>query len=318
MIVVGGGAWDRLHQYATEEDQDSLKETLRELKTQIISMEEEGAPVTWLVPTTINDRALNTEEKRDHMTELDMEDMRDVYADIGLLSACSFVVDGPAFTKSRRKESYDGVHYPPQVYDAGAQILANAMDWLLPERDDTGEDFVPMQPGRMANPYLGLMMLCFVFVGLMFFDGFMGVSYLASMCVSGIMPNDLFEEAFTTLHKKSNLPLEGILSEEQPMRGSKFKAGRGGRSGRAGIRGREDRGGGGGGGWKSKYSDKYQGRQGRGADRKEKSYEREDTAISVSKEEEEDKPVVRSRHGRRNAPPRDSVDDEIAALLGRK
>ena len=322
LIVVGGGAWDRLHQYATEEDQDSLKETLRELKTQIISMEEEGAPVTWLVPTTINDRALNTEEKRDHMTELDMEDMRDVYADIGLLSACSFVVDGPAFTKSRRKESYDGVHYPPQVYDAGAQILANAMDWLLPERDDTGEDFVPMQPGRMANPYLGLMMLCFVFVGLMFFDGFMGVSYLASMCVGGIMPNDLFEEAFTTLHKKANLPLEGILGEEQPTRGSKFKAGRGGRSGRAGVRGREDRGGsgggGGGGGWKSKYSDKYQGRRGRGADRKEKSYEREDTAISVSKEEEEDKPVVRSRHGRRNAPPRDSVDDEIAALLGRK
>ena len=320
LILVGGGAWDRLHQYATEEDQDSLKETLRELKIQIVSMEEEGAPVTWLIPTTINDRALNTEEKRDHMTELDMEDMRDVYADMGLLSACSFVIDGPSFTKSRKKESYDGVHYPPQVYDAGAQILANAMDWLLPERDDTAEDFVPLQPGRMANPYLGLMVLCFVFVGLMFFDGFMGVSYLASICVSGIMPNDLFEEAFTNLHNKANLPLEGILGEEQSTKGSKFSGGRVGRSGRAGIRDRED--GGGGGGWKSKYSDKHQGRRSRGADRKatSSSYEREDTAISVSKEVEEDKPVVRSRHGRRRAQPRprDSVDDEIAALLGRK
>ena len=218
LIIVGGGAWDRLHQFATDEDQEALKVTLRELKRGISTIQEEGAPVAWLVPTTINDQALNTEEKRDHMTEMDMEDMRGIYADIGLLSVSSFVVEGPAFSRTRVKESYDGVHYPSQVYDAGAQILSNAFDWLLPEREDTAEDFVPMQPGRMANPYFGLMMLCFVFVGLFLFDGFMGFSCLASICVSGVLPHDLFEEAFTALRIKANLPLEGLSSQGQPKK----------------------------------------------------------------------------------------------------
>jgi len=219
LIVVGGGAWDRLHRFSTEEDQETLKVKLRELKRGIGTMiQEGGAPVAWLVPTTVNDQALNTEEKRDHMTEMDMEDMRGIYADIGLLSVSSFVVEGPAFSRARVKESYDGVHYPSQVYDAGAQILSNSFDWLLPEREDTAEDFVPMQPGMMASPYFGLMMLCFVFVGLFLFDGFMGFSCLASICVSGVLPHDLYEEAFTALRNKANLPLEGLSSQGQPKK----------------------------------------------------------------------------------------------------
>lgn len=205
LLVVGGGAWDRLHVFATDEDQKSHRQTVRELAQEMRKARVAGAPVAWVVPTTINTPALNTEDKRDHMREEDMEEMRGAYAAAGVLSASSFVLDGPAFTADRVAESYDGVHYPPHVYDAGAQILANAMDWLLPERVDD-ELFVPPTPGKMANPFLGLMMLCFVFIGLMFFDGFMGFSYLASLFVRGVMPNDLYEEAFTALHRKMKLP----------------------------------------------------------------------------------------------------------------
>merc|ERR1719183_1598179 len=67
------------------------------------------------------------------------------------------------------------------------QILFNAFDWLLDPNDLPPADFTPKKPGSMANPYLGLMMLCFAFIGLLFFDAFMGFSYLACFFVSGIM-----------------------------------------------------------------------------------------------------------------------------------
>lgn len=210
LVFAGGGTWDRLHQFATESDQDALKERLKELRKEMELTQREFSPVTWFIPTTINDPALNTEEKRDHMTEDDMEEMREIYEDLGVLDAASFVLDGPAFTAQRVKESYDGVHYPPSVYDAGAQILMNAFDWMLPESDHI-DDFDPLQPGKMANPYLGLMMLCLIFVGLMSFDGFMGFLYIASIFTREVTPIDLYREAFATLHSRMNLPMNESL-----------------------------------------------------------------------------------------------------------
>lgn len=188
---------------------------MKDLAREMRMMRTVGSPVAWMVPTTINTPALNTEDKRHHMKEEDMEIMRGVYAEAGVLSSASFVLDGPSFTADRVLESYDGVHYPPQVYDAGAQILANAMDWLLPEKDIVDLK-TPPQPGQMANPYLGMMMLCFVFIGLMFFDGFVGFSYFASLFVKGVMPNDLYEEAFTDLHRKMKLPAIKGKGEDAP------------------------------------------------------------------------------------------------------
>jgi len=205
LIVLGGGAWDRLHVYATDEDRQSHATTLKDLGEEMRKAQEEyGAAVVWFIPTTINSQALNTEEKRDHMREEDMEAMRAVYARNGILSSSSFVIDGPAFTSSRVAESYDGVHYPIQVYEAGAQILFNALDWLLPPA--IVDPVIPPRVGKMANPILGAMMMLLVMIGLFCFDGFLGFSYLASLFVRGVMPHDLHEEAFTALHKKMGLP----------------------------------------------------------------------------------------------------------------
>ena len=140
-----------------------------------------------------------------NIKESDMAAMRGLYDSLGVTEAASFVLDGPSFTETRVGESYDGVHYPLAVYDAGAQILANAMDWILPERE-TDDPINPPRPGSMAKPVLGLMMLCFVFMGLACFDGFMGFSYLAAFFVSDVMPSDLYTEAFDDLHERADLP----------------------------------------------------------------------------------------------------------------
>jgi len=214
LVVIGGGTWDRLHVYSTDEDQESHRSTVKQLTKEITMSNNIGSPVAWMIPTSINTAALNTEEKRDHMKEDDMEAMRTVYASLGVLSSSSFVIDGPAFTRDRVEEAYDGVHYPLQVYDAGSQILANSLDWLLPKKIVTVPDYNSPSPGVMAQPFLGFMMLCLTFIALVFFDGFMGFFYMASLFVKGVMPSQLYEEAYIKLHKKNKLPALNFSSNE--------------------------------------------------------------------------------------------------------
>eukprot|EP00554_Chaetoceros_debilis_P011903 CAMPEP_0194127790 /NCGR_PEP_ID=MMETSP0150-20130528/60708_1 /TAXON_ID=122233 /ORGANISM="Chaetoceros debilis, Strain MM31A-1" /LENGTH=490 /DNA_ID=CAMNT_0038821737 /DNA_START=1750 /DNA_END=3225 /DNA_ORIENTATION=- len=205
VVVMGGSAWDRLHVYETKDQIDSHSDTMNAVKAEMIVMINAGVPVIWMTPTTINDPALNSPEKRERLTEASMEDMRQVYEKLGIPSSASFVLDGPSFSKDRVRESYDGVHYPQDVYDAGAQILANSFDWLVPETTEA-EEFNVLEPGTMARPFLGLMMLCLCFISLFFFDGFFGFSYLACLFVKGLLPSDLYHEAFTILHEASDLP----------------------------------------------------------------------------------------------------------------
>lgn len=220
IILVGGGAWDRLHVYATDEDQESHKQAVKKLASEINEMRTESIPTIWMTPTTVNTQALNNEEKRIQMSEEGMQEMRKIYADLGVEAASAFVLDGPSFTYSRAGESYDGIHYPHEVYDVGTQILANAMDWLLPFDDvenGAGPEYDPLPLGSMSNPFLGMMILCFIAIGLFFFDGYVGFSYLSSAFVRvdstfdsssaySLMPNDVFEEAFRPLHQRFRLP----------------------------------------------------------------------------------------------------------------
>jgi len=207
LIVIGGGSWDRLHVYEKDRDQAALKRTLNALAGEIkASRDEKGVPVVWMVPNVIHSDALVDEAKRDHMKEEDLEQIRQLYMSQGVLDSSSFVLDGPAFTRDRVEESYDGVHYPPGVYDAGAQILSNALDWVLLPASKPTDPPTPPQPGKMSNVNLGLFMLFVVFLGLFLFDGFMGFSYLAGLIVRGAVPCSLYEEAFTDLHRKLKLP----------------------------------------------------------------------------------------------------------------
>ena len=128
-----------------------------------------------------------------------------MYRERGIDGAASFVLNGTAFTLDRVEENYDGVHYPLDVYDGGAQIIANAADWLLLERDED-DPFIPPKPGSMDNPFLGLCMLVFAMIGIFTLDGFMGASYIAAIFAPRVAPTRLCEEAFFSLHRRLRLP----------------------------------------------------------------------------------------------------------------
>mmetsp|Transcript_7865 Transcript_7865/g.14820 ORF Transcript_7865/g.14820 Transcript_7865/m.14820 type:complete len:1065 (-) Transcript_7865:25-3219(-) len=215
LVLIGGGAWDRLHRFSNDEEMSALGLTISDLVEQMKIMKKAGIPIVWITPTTINTPALNSPEKRDHMTEEDMNDMRSIYEQLGVNQAASFVLDGPSFSEERVHESFDGVHYPIDVYVAGAQIFANALDWLLPEVQ-SAEKFSSPEPGKMARPLLGFIMLCLCFIGLFCFDGFYGFSYVTCLFVKGILPNDLYLEAFSILHEKCDLPPLNASARSSP------------------------------------------------------------------------------------------------------
>lgn len=214
LVVIGGGAWDLLHTYNTEAERDVFHDALATL-VRTIDWLRATVPVAWVEPTTINTWALTSEQKRENIREDLMDDFRTLYRDEGVHGVSSFVLNGTAFTADRVNESYDGVHYPLSVYDGGAQILANAMDWLLLARN-VADPFTAPQPGSMDNPYLGLAMLAFIFVGLFFFDGFMGVSYIAALFVPRLAPHRLRDEAFLSLHQRAGLPVMSMSTAAAP------------------------------------------------------------------------------------------------------
>ena len=215
VVIVGGGIWDRLHHWGTPEDKQAHMDALINLKGELNKLKNEGIAVIWIVPTIINDSALNTNEKKENMRESQVQEVREIYDSQGILDASSFVLEGPAFTKARVAESYDGVHYPPAVYDAGVQILVNGFDWLLSSKGSYPKD--PLLPGKMAQPLLGFLVLIMSCIALLFFDSYFGVSYLVSFFVTDtkISPIDLYEESFSPLHKKMGLPeIQGSISSE--------------------------------------------------------------------------------------------------------
>ena len=204
LVVVGGGSWDRLHHWPIPEDKQAHMDSLVNLSNELNQYKLSGMSIVWLVPTTINDEALTSDEKRENINETQMEIIRNLYSSKGILDSVSFVLDGPSFTKQRVSESFDGVHYPNSIYDAGGQILANALDWLVQPKSTPPSE--PPHPGKMSQPVLGLMMLVLSFIALMYFDSYFGLSYLPSLFVDQVKPNYLYEEAFGPLHEAMKLP----------------------------------------------------------------------------------------------------------------
>ncbi len=216
LVVLGGGAWDKLWRYGTDEEKNDLKQAVDALATNIKQLKQQKVPVVWHTPTTINTPALPSEEKQQLINEDEMKIIRDLYKTNGVLSAASFVIDGESFTSGRVSESYDGVHYPHHVYSAGGQILCNAVDWLLPT-PKVGPPPKIKQPGEMAHPTLAFLLLCFAAAGIFLFDGFMGFSYLAAIFVPSVSPKGLYYEAFSVLHQNKHLPaLEGAPIATSP------------------------------------------------------------------------------------------------------
>lgn len=200
LIIAGGGVWDKLHLSVTDEDQSSQEETIKTLASELKSMRKMfGAKVVWFVPPIINTMALNSDEKRAQISEGNVEEMRRMYAELGVPQSVSFVLDGPKFTQDRVSDSFDGVHYPNHVYDAGSQIVLNALDqvWGGDNKSVITRSYLPAT-SSLINPYLGMMMLCFIVIGLFYFDGYFGVGYLAQFFIkkTSLSPSELYKDAF--------------------------------------------------------------------------------------------------------------------------
>jgi 10 TM Acyl Transferase domain found in Cas1p len=133
LIVVGGGLWDRLHRYNSSDERDKIHALIDTLAVKLKELRAIGIPVVWVVPTMINTYGLMTQDKRERIPESEVAIFRELYVNKGVLEAASFVLDGRLFSSGRVSDSYDGVHYPFDVYDAGSQMLLNAFDWLLPQ-----------------------------------------------------------------------------------------------------------------------------------------------------------------------------------------
>jgi len=201
IIIAGGGVWDKLHLSVTDEDQSSQEETIKTLASELKSTRKMfGASVVWFVPPIINTVALNSDEKRSQISEGNIEEMRRMYHELGVPQSASFILDGPQFTQDRVSDSFDGVHYPNHVYDAGSQIVLNALDQLWGgdmNKSIITRSYLPAT-SSLINPYLGMMMLCFVLIGLFYFDGYFGVGYLAQFFVKkmSLSPSELYKDAF--------------------------------------------------------------------------------------------------------------------------
>eukprot|EP00986_Skeletonema_menzelii_P020505 scaffold31375_cov166-Skeletonema_menzelii.AAC.1 len=201
VIIAGGGVWDKLHLENTDEVRSSQEVTIKTLASELKSLRKKfGVSVVWFVPPIINTVALNSDEKRAQISEGNVDEMRRMYAELGVLQSASFVLDGPKFTQDRVLDSFDGVHYPKHVYDAGSQIVLNALGHLWGV--DANKSFIARSylpaTRSLINPYLGMMMLCFVLIGLFYFDGYFGVGYLAQFFVKkvSLSPSELYKDAF--------------------------------------------------------------------------------------------------------------------------
>lgn len=194
LVVVGGGAWDRLHLYNTKEEQALLLNLVTALKDKIESVAR-SRPVVWVSPTTMNSWALNTEQKRLNIREDQMADFRDLYRRAGVHDAATFTLDGTAFTSSRAEESYDGVHYPFPIYDGGAQILANSFDWLVEPQNDSRIGFTENDESSF-DPFALVILLGILVSATWFSDSFGGFLHATSLLTQlYIVPSSLNLEA---------------------------------------------------------------------------------------------------------------------------
>lgn len=207
-IVLGGGAWDQLHRNRDEGDLHRLVDGIRQVADQMRRLREAGVAITWVVPTTINTWGLMTEEKRSWLREDQMFSLRALYKDNGIHDAADFVLEGSSFTQHRVGDSYDGVHYPLEVYDAGAQIILNSFDWLLPPATEDFLEISAPRPGSMAHPLYGFMVMILVLVCLISIDAFAGLEWLACTLVgkADLSPWNMYHNAYAAFHQIHNLP----------------------------------------------------------------------------------------------------------------
>ena len=212
-LIIGGGAWDLLHNTRTKENLTAFDSNIGTLAHSLNLLKKSGQLVIWVEPTEINTWALNTADKHTYMREDQMVKLREKYRQKGVAEAATFVLSGLAFSRDRVDECYDGVHYPFSVYNGGAQILLNAVEGLMPPM--RSRVFV-YEFGSMAHPRLGLVLLLLLVLCLVSMDNFFGLSYLVAFFLRPFQtPLSLHSQAMASYHEIANTLSNSIESKSK-------------------------------------------------------------------------------------------------------
>ncbi|GMH64894.1 hypothetical protein TL16_g04069 [Triparma laevis f. inornata] len=216
-VVAGAGQWD----CNKKGDYDGYKDGIEDIGRLLAEIRRRSPDtgLLWMTPPFVNDARL-PDEKKETMPESKVSKYRNVQNKIlQPLYGLDLFLEAGALTKPRAKDSYDGVHYPEDVYRVMLQIEMQSFDWAfrrkIPPPPSNGNS-----PGTMANPVLGLFVVLASAVGIVFFDSFMGLSYLPSLFFDGPKPSVLQVPAFEKLHSslshlKSTRRSEELNDEEE-------------------------------------------------------------------------------------------------------
>lgn len=182
IIIMGAAVWDALHTRSVTRYSESLEE-ISETLSKLGQKDQKGTYTVWMQPTTIIDARLNTPEKQKYMTENIVEEYRSAYRSSHLSKHVSFSIDPSYVTAAQESTAVDGVHYSIKVSQVLSQMIANGYllqyPSALPAKKKDTTAWKTSDPDRtMGHPLLGLLVLIFSCVMVVFFDSFLGMGVL--------------------------------------------------------------------------------------------------------------------------------------------
>lgn len=202
--ILGATLWDTLHDHSLSDYQATLI-----LLENLLQQRTSPSQVYWISPLHVVNHKLNTEEKRNYMTEQAVEMYREAVKKSSLQNALRYI-DSKNVTFEREEETVDGVHYTPEIYDVMVQFIGNSflldhyreLVKALPSTaaaKPVTKSYTPKPTGSMSNSFYGLITLLVATVMLMTWDNFFGLGWFSLKCISKSYD---WNEAYVPLLKK--------------------------------------------------------------------------------------------------------------------
>lgn len=192
LVVLGALLWDALHNRDLTSYISTLESTSKALSP--------GVRYVFVLPTTVIDGRLNSDDKRTHMTEAVVASYRAAVKNSTLASRVVSVIDTTNVSASMEPTSTDGVHYGEEVYKVISQMILNSYSLTYPSRySKVTKKYIPKATGAMSSPYLGAVLLTLAAVMVLSMDSFLGIGFL-SLILFGRSAD--WEAAYGPLHRK--------------------------------------------------------------------------------------------------------------------
>ena len=241
LVVAGGAHWDALHirdlgNYRTvlEELGGLARPLLNDMGSSKGSNTSDTSGVTgsasvggggktstvhvWLLPTRVVDNLLQTTDKKTYMSNVRLDEYRQLFVDSKAASVFNTLVDPSLVVAGKEGDAVDGIHFSSVVYEVIAQMLLNAYAAHVPSfhqvETPKAKPYVPRATGSMSNPYMGAGMLVLTCVMLFLMDSWLGFGFFA-LAVCG--QNYDWDAAYKPLHNKIE---SGLRKERTKSRGS--------------------------------------------------------------------------------------------------